>query len=44
MGVSLCDDPKLNAWCERIIARSTWQATAVTIEAMEALKSRMVAA
>ncbi|MDF5731522.1 MAG: glutathione S-transferase family protein [Rhizonema sp. PD38] len=41
-GVSLCDYPKLNAWCHRLVARPAWQATAVTIEAMEALKSRMV--
>ncbi|MDF5723400.1 MAG: glutathione binding-like protein [Rhizonema sp. PD37] len=43
-GVSWYDYPKLSTWCERLIARSTWQATAVTIEALEALKSKMVAA
>ncbi|HEY9726534.1 MAG TPA: glutathione S-transferase family protein [Chroococcales cyanobacterium] len=42
-GVSLSDYPKLNAWCDRIIARETWQATEATPEVIEAFKSRMAA-
>jgi glutathione S-transferase len=42
-GVSLCEYPKLSVWCDRLIERSAWQATAVTKEAIEALKSKMVA-
>lgn len=40
--VSLSDYPQLSAWCDRLVARPAWQATAVTSEAMEALKCRMV--
>ncbi|MBD1880625.1 glutathione S-transferase family protein [Coleofasciculus sp. FACHB-T130] len=40
-GVSLSDYPKLSAWCDRLIARETWQATEATPELMEAFKSRM---
>lgn len=42
-GVSLNDYPKVNAWCDRLIARPAWQATEATAEAIEALKSRMAA-
>lgn len=40
-GVSLSDYPKLSAWCDRLIARETWQATKATPKVMEAFKSRM---
>ncbi len=43
VGVSLSDYPKLNAWCDRLKARPTWEKTQVTPEMMEALKSRMQA-
>ena len=43
IGISLSDYPKLNAWHDRLAARSTWQATEATPEAMEALKSIVVA-
>jgi glutathione S-transferase len=42
-GMSLSDYPKLSAWCDRIIARETWQATEATPQAIEAFKSRMAA-
>jgi glutathione S-transferase len=42
-GVSLSDYPKLSAWCDRLTARETWQATQATPELMEAFKSRMAA-
>jgi glutathione S-transferase len=35
--------PKLNAWCDRLTSRPSWQATEATPEAIEALKSRMLA-
>jgi glutathione S-transferase len=35
--------PKLNAWCDRLVSRPSWQATDATPEAIEALKSRMMA-
>lgn len=41
-GVSLSDYPKLSAWCDRLIARPTWQATEATPEVIEQAKSRMV--
>ncbi|MEH1935889.1 MAG: glutathione S-transferase family protein [Nostoc sp.] len=43
VGISLSDYPKLNAWRDRLIVRPTWQATEATPEAIEALKSIMVA-
>jgi glutathione S-transferase len=43
IGISLSEYPKLNAWCDRLVARPTWQATEATPEAMEAFKSIMVA-
>ncbi|MGE5659181.1 MAG: glutathione S-transferase family protein [Actinomycetota bacterium] len=42
-GVSLSDYPKLNAWCDRLIARPSWQATEATPAALEAFKSQMAA-
>ncbi|OUL37742.1 glutathione S-transferase [Nostoc sp. T09] len=39
-GVSLNDYPKLSAWCDRLLARPTWQATEVPLEIM---KARMAA-
>ena len=43
VGISLSDYPKLNAWCDRLIARPSWQATEATPEAIEAFKSVVVA-
>ncbi|MDF0553038.1 glutathione S-transferase family protein [Kamptonema sp. UHCC 0994] len=42
-GVSLSDYPKLNAWCDRLIARPTWKATEPTPAAIEWIKSRIAA-
>lgn len=42
-GVSLSDYPKLSAWCDRLMVRSSWQATEATPEVLEAFKSRMAA-
>ncbi|MEH2323459.1 MAG: glutathione S-transferase family protein [Nostoc sp.] len=42
-GISLSEYPKLNAWCDRLVARTTWQATEATPEAMEAMKSILLA-
>ncbi|MEH2162394.1 MAG: glutathione S-transferase family protein [Nostoc sp.] len=43
IGISLSDYPKLNAWHDRLIARPSWQATDTTPEAMETLKSVIIA-
>ncbi|MBN3874333.1 MULTISPECIES: glutathione S-transferase family protein [unclassified Nostoc] len=43
VGISLSDYPKLNAWCDRLVARPTWQATEATPEVIEAFKSMIVA-
>lgn len=43
VGISLNDYPKLNAWHDRLIARPSWQATEATPEAMETLKSVIIA-
>ncbi|MHC5935653.1 glutathione S-transferase family protein [Nostoc sp.] len=43
VGISLSDYPKLSAWCDRLVARPSWQATEPTPEAIEALKSIVVA-
>ncbi|MEH2294756.1 glutathione S-transferase family protein [Nostoc sp.] len=43
VGISLSDYPKLNAWCDRLVTRPSWQATEPTPEAIEALKSIVVA-
>ncbi|HEY9831330.1 MAG TPA: glutathione S-transferase family protein [Stenomitos sp.] len=40
-GMSLSDYPKLSAWCDRLMARETWQVTEATPEAIEELKSAM---
>lgn len=42
-GVSLSDYPKLNAWCERLMARKAWQTTEATPEVIAATKSRIAA-
>ena len=42
-GLSLSDYPKLSAWCDRLIARPSWQSTEATPEVIAAFKSRMVA-
>ncbi len=39
MGVTL--NPKLQAWCDRIMQRPSWQTTQPTPEAIEAFKSRV---
>ncbi|MCL6752668.1 glutathione S-transferase domain-containing protein, partial [Nostoc sp. CCCryo 231-06] len=43
VGISLINYPKLNAWHDRLVEGSTWQATEATPEAMEALKSILLA-
>jgi glutathione S-transferase len=43
VGISLSEYPKLNAWCDRLVARTTWQATEATPEAMETMKSILLA-
>lgn len=40
-GMSLGEYPKMNAWCNRLMARPAWQATNPTPEVIEAMKSRM---
>ena len=40
-GISLSEYPKLNAWCEGLIARPSWKASEATSEVIEAFKSRM---
>lgn len=40
-GVSLSEYPKLNAWCDRLISRPSWQATEATPEVIEAMRTRM---
>ncbi|MFN6482071.1 MULTISPECIES: glutathione S-transferase family protein [unclassified Nostoc] len=42
-GISLSEYPKLNAWCDRLIARPSWQATQATPETIEAFKSVVAA-
>jgi glutathione S-transferase len=42
-GISLSDYPKLSAWCDRLMVRSSWQTTEATPEVLEAFKSRMAA-
>ncbi|MEH1941749.1 MAG: glutathione S-transferase family protein [Nostoc sp.] len=43
IGISFSDYPKLSAWHDRLVARPTWQATETTPEAIEALKSVVLA-
>lgn len=38
VGISLNDYPKLSAWCDRLIARPTWQTTQPTPEIIQAFK------
>lgn len=42
-GINLNDYPKLNSWCDRLIARPAWQTTQATPKAIETLKTRMAA-
>jgi glutathione S-transferase len=41
VSISLTDYPKLNAWCDRLTQRPSWQETQPTPEAFDAFKSRM---
>ncbi len=41
IGVSLDDYPKLNAWCDRLMQRESWQKTEPTPEDITASLSRM---
>ncbi|MBD2677530.1 MULTISPECIES: glutathione S-transferase family protein [Nostoc] len=43
VGISLSEYPKLNAWCDRLIARPTWQATEATAEDIAAFRPIVVA-
>ncbi len=43
VGVTLSNYPKLNAWCDRLQTRPSWQKTAATPEVIEATKTRMAA-
>ncbi|MEH2317446.1 glutathione S-transferase family protein, partial [Nostoc sp.] len=43
IGISLSDYPKLSAWCDRLVARPSWQATEATPEAMEEFKFIVIA-
>nr|WP_199349624.1 glutathione S-transferase family protein [Nostoc flagelliforme] len=43
VGISLSEYPKLNAWCDHLVAHPTWQATEPTPEAIEAFKSILMA-
>ncbi|BAZ44936.1 glutathione S-transferase domain protein [Chondrocystis sp. NIES-4102] len=39
--ISLSDYPKLNAWCNRLLARKAWQLTKETPEAIADFKARL---
>lgn len=41
--VSLSDYPKLNTWCDRLMARKAWKTTEATPEVIAATKSRIAA-
>jgi glutathione S-transferase len=41
--ISLSQYPRLNAWCDRLVARPSWQATEAPQEELEAFKARMAA-
>ncbi|WP_017653600.1 glutathione S-transferase family protein [Fortiea contorta] len=43
IGIPLNDYPKMQAWCDRLIARPSWQTTETTPEAMEAFKAVFMA-
>ena len=40
-GASFSECPKLSAWCDRLMARPSWQATEATPEAIEWMKARL---
>ncbi|NEP85562.1 MAG: glutathione S-transferase family protein [Okeania sp. SIO2C2] len=42
-GISLVEYPKVSAWCDRLMARPTWQASEATPEAFENFRSILVA-
>ncbi|BAZ28357.1 glutathione S-transferase domain-containing protein [Cylindrospermum sp. NIES-4074] len=39
VGISLSDYPKINAWCDRLISRPSWQSTEATPEVLAAFKA-----
>jgi glutathione S-transferase len=41
MGIEMEDYPKIKAWCDRLMQRSSWQETQPTPEAIAAFKSQM---
>ncbi|MDZ8239464.1 MAG: glutathione S-transferase family protein [Nostoc sp. ChiQUE01a] len=43
VGISLSEYPKLNAWCDRLMARPAWQATEATPEDIAAFRSIVMA-
>lgn len=43
VGISLTEYPKLNTWCDRLVARPAWQATEPTPEIIESFKSIVIA-
>ncbi len=43
IGISLGEYPKINAWCDRLMARSSWQTTQATPKMMAAFKSVIAA-
>ncbi|MDY7006424.1 MAG: glutathione S-transferase family protein [Cyanobacteriota bacterium] len=42
-GISLSEYPKVSAWCDRLMARPTWQVSEATPEAFENLRSILAA-
>jgi glutathione S-transferase len=42
-GISFSDYPKLEAWCNRLVARPAWQSTQATPEMMEGYKKILIA-
>jgi len=40
-GASLSEYPQLSAWCDRLMARPSWQATEATPETIEWMKARL---
>ncbi|OCQ91717.1 glutathione transferase [Oscillatoriales cyanobacterium USR001] len=40
-GASFSEYPKLSGWCDRLMARPSWQATEATPEAIEWMKARL---
>jgi glutathione S-transferase len=43
IGISLGEYPKINAWCDRLMARPSWQTTQATPKMMAAFKSVIAA-